>query len=113
MMGGTPQTKETVEVMHSLMKEHSGMIQTMTDMEITLYLPIKETLVPIPTALVTKINSGALMETLMAIQTMEMHSLMTTTNGQILILMDTEIITTMMFSNLLNYTSTNAAMHFQ
>ena len=74
---------ETVEVMHSLMKEHSGMIPTMTDMEITLYLPIKETLAPIPTVLVTKIDSGALMETLMAIQTMEMHSLMTQLKPQI------------------------------
>ena len=63
-------------------KAHSGKTLTMMDMATTNSLHSKEMLVLTYTEPVSKIDLDALMEMEMDIQTKEMHSLLTKTNGQ-------------------------------
>ena len=94
-------------------KAHSGKTLTMMDMATTNSLHSKEMLVLTHTEPVSKIDLDALMEMEMGIQTKEMHSLLTKTNGQTPILTEGETITTTTFNNLQSYTLTKEGTHSQ
>ena len=112
-MAGILQTKEMVEVMLSLMTEHSGTIPITTVTETIRFRLIKEMLAPMSMVQVIKIDSGAQMATMMAIQMTVTLFLPIKRNGLIQIMMDMEIITTLTSNQLLNGISIKEGINSQ